>query len=142
MIKELLLLMWCRERVAGRYEYSRLQFNWRVSVRWLLDSRVGIKRIAVGDQKWRLSIEDAADMCMCTYITVCAAITVRNPKLLLGHRTIFIQRTSLEMRDQIRSWDVRSKYTYILLCASSSFRSTFPCRYISFQFWQRSHDVM
>jgi len=87
-------------------------------------NRVGIKRIAMGDQSWR-SIEDASDMYMCTYITVqCIAITVRNLKRLLGHRRIFIQKASLEMRDQIRSWDVRSKYTYFP--AQKLFVPSFP----------------
>lgn len=77
---------------------------------------------------------------MCVHYRVRrVAITVRNPKRLLGRRGIFIPRASLEMQDQIRSRDVRSKYTYFparafrfssFLLRASLFRFNFDSKYI------------
>lgn len=92
--------------------------------------RAGIKRIA-------REIKDVdrgcsgniytIDVCIYSSIYVCArciGIIARNPKRRTGRRRIFIQRASLEIRDQIRSTDnVRSKYTYFSSRAFLLFRS-------------------
>lgn len=140
MVKELLLLC-CRKKVEEGRDYSKLQFNWRDSVRWLLERPSGNKTYCSGRSKMKVHRSRMQKICVCVHYCVrCIAITVRNPKRLLGHRRIFIQRASLEMWDQIRSRDVRSKYTYsparalrssFFLFPVSLFRFNFDSKYVS-----------
>lgn len=142
MIKELLYIIVVSGKGCRKYEYSKLQFNWRVSVRWLLERPSGNKTYCSGRSKMKV-VDRECDRYVYVYIhycVCCIAITVRNPKLLLGHRRIFIQRASLEMRDQIRSRDVRSKYTYFPARALRSVLP-FPAAIFHFNFDSKYHGV-
>lgn len=135
MTKELLLLC-CRKKVEGNRDYSRLQFNWRDSVRWLLERPSGNKTYCNVRSKMKVHRSRMQKMCIHQCVR-CIAITVRNPKRLLGHRRIFIQRASLEMQDQIRSRDVRSKYTYSPARALRFSSFLFPVSLFRFNFYSK-----
>lgn len=125
-----------RVRVQG--EYTRLQFNWRVCV---LERPSGNKTYCNGRSKMKV-VDRGCGRHVYVYIHYCVqriAITARNPKCLLGHRRIFIQRAFLEMRDQIRSRDVRSKYTYSLARAPH-FIHPFSVPLFHFNFDSKYHE--
>jgi len=98
------------------WKYSRLQLNWQVSTRWLLKRSSGNKTYCNGRSKMKIVKNVTCIWRVCiSYIHVLCAMHrhYRSKfKTPTGTSQNFYSESIFRDGDQIRSRDVRSKYTY------------------------------
>lgn len=103
--------------------YSRLQFNWQVSARWLFERSSGNKTYCNGRSKMKIVDRECGRHVNVSYIHVLCAMHrhyCSKSKTPTGTPQNFYSESTFRDGDQIRSRDVRSKYTYSLARALSS----------------------